>query len=236
MARQLERAEEIRNQLTADVTHELRTPLAIIQSQLENIQSGGRAVYPESLLPIQDEVIRLTKLIEDLHQLTLAESGSLPLFRQPTELVPFLDRIVDKFKLEAEERNIRIVTKYAEGRIVADIDPNRMTQAFFNLFSNALRYTPSAGQVICRIARKEYNGAVYAAVSIADTGIGIPEDKLPYLFERFYRVEEARSRNSGGMGLGLAIAKGFVEAHEGIITVRSTIGEGTLFTILLPIS
>jgi two-component system sensor histidine kinase BaeS len=236
MARQLERTEEVRKQLTADVTHELRTPLAVIQSQLENIQSGGRAVSPETLLPIQDEVIRLTKLIEDLHRLTLAESGNLPLDRQPTDLVPLLDRIMDMFQLDAEEREIRITRKCAAENLVANIDPNRMTQAFYNLVSNALRYTPPAGQVVCEIARIEHNGVDYASVSVADTGIGIPEDKLPYLFERFYRVEEARSRDSGGMGLGLAIAKGFVEAHRGSIAVRSKIGEGTTFTVLLPIS
>lgn len=236
MARQLERAEEIRKQLTADVTHELRTPLAILQSQLEIIQSGGRAVSPETLLPIQDEVIRLTKLIEDLHQLTLAESGTLPVYRQTTDLVTLMDRTLDMFGWDAEERKIRITRKYATESLIVDIDPNRMTQAFYNLLSNALRYTSSGGQVLCEIAHTEHNGTIYASISIADTGIGISEDKLPFLFERFYRVDEARSRNSGGMGLGLAIAKGFVEAHQGSISVRSNIGDGTTFTVLLPIS
>ncbi|MGG1554724.1 ATP-binding protein [Paenibacillus ferrarius] len=236
MAQQLHRAEETRKQLTADVVHELRTPLAIIQSQLENIQNGGRQIYPEVLLPIQDEVIRLTRLIEDLHQLTLAESRTLPLARRPTDLVTLIDHVIDRLIPLANDQQITLVRTPTEQTWTVNVDPHRMTQVFYNVLSNALRYTPSGGAITIEIAHGEQAQSHCAVVSITDTGMGIPSEKLPYVFDRFYRVEEARSRHNGGMGLGLAIAKEFVEAHEGSISVQSTVGRGTTFKVSLPLT
>ncbi|UUZ81230.1 HAMP domain-containing protein [Paenibacillus sp. P26] len=234
MAQQLFRAEEVRKHLTADVAHELRTPLSIIQCHLEMIQEGGRDIPPETLLPIQDEVIRLSKLVDDLHQLTLAEAGKLQLDRSPTDLVPLLDRIIDMLKPEAEERHIDIIRSYPAQKLDAFVDPNRITQVFYNLLINAMRYTSSGGTISIRITDSSHNGSRYASVSITDTGVGIPEEQLPLLFDRFYRVEESRSRHTGGMGLGLAIAKEFVEANQGFISVQSEVGRGTRFTVDLP--
>jgi two-component system sensor histidine kinase BaeS len=235
MAHQLLRAEEVRKHLTADVAHELRTPLSIIQCQMENIQEGGRDVPPEKLLPMQDELIRLSKLVDDLHQLTLAEAGKLPLDRKPADLGPLLDRIVDRLTPEAEDRQIAMVRCYPTDKMIVLVDPNRITQVFNNLLINAMRYSSSNGKITIRLMDSCHEGSCFAAVSIADTGVGIEAEQLPFLFDRFYRVEEARSRHTGGMGLGLAIAKEFVEAHQGSIAVQSKVGDGTTFTVYLPI-
>ncbi len=234
MAQQLRRAEEVRKNLTADVAHELRTPLSIIQYQMEMIQEGGRDIPPETLLPMQDEVIRLSKLVDDLHQLTLAEAGKLRLDRSPIDLVTLLDRIIDMLKPEAEERHIDIVRSYPAQQGHAFVDPSRITQVFYNLLVNAMRYTSSGGTISIRMADASHHESRYVSVSIEDTGVGIAAEQLPYLFDRFYRVEESRSRPTGGMGLGLAIAKEFVEAHQGFLSVQSEVGRGTRFTVSLP--
>jgi two-component system sensor histidine kinase BaeS len=234
MAQQLQRAEQVRKHLTADVAHELRTPLSTIQCRLEMIQEGGRDVPPETLLPIHDEVIRLTKLVDDLHQLSLAEAGQLRLDRSPTDIAALLDRIVDMLRPEADERRIGIVRSYPARPLTALVDPNRMTQVFYNLLINAMRYTPSEGTISIRIEDGFYHEMRHVTVTIADTGVGIAAEQLPFLFDRFYRVEQSRSRHSGGMGLGLAIAKEFVEAHGGYITVKSEVGSGSEFAVHLP--
>jgi len=234
MAQQLFRAEQVRKNLTADVAHELRTPLSIIQCHMETIQEGGRDIPPETLLPMQDEVIRLSKLVDDLHQLTLAEAGKLKLDRSPVDLVPLLDRIIDMLKPEAEERQIEMVRSYPAQKLNVLVDSNRMTQVFYNLLVNAMQHTSSGGRISIRVTDSSHDESRFASVSIADTGVGIAAEQLPYLFDRFYRAEESRSRHTGGMGLGLAIAKEFVEAHQGFISVQSEVGRGTQFTVNLP--
>ncbi|MCD9024636.1 sensor histidine kinase [Cohnella silvisoli] len=236
MTQRLLHAEEVRKRLVADVAHELRTPLTIIQSRLEYIQEGGQQVPPETLLPLQDEVMRLSKLVDDLHQLTLAEAGKLPLAKQHIDLTELLQRMIEILKPEADERQIGVSIESHAKRAVAHLDPHRMMQVFYNVLSNAIRYTMPGGSVAIRIAvDHRENGAAFAAISIADTGVGIPEEQLTFVFNRFHRVEEARSRHAGGMGLGLAIAKEFVEAHQGSITVKSEVDKGTEFTIFLPL-
>ncbi|WP_028777349.1 sensor histidine kinase [Shimazuella kribbensis] len=234
MSQQLFHAEEVRKNLTADVAHELRTPLSIIQCYMEMIQEGGRDIPPETLLPMQDEVIRLSKLVDDLHQLTLAEAGKLKLDRSSTDLIPLLDRIIDMLKPEAEERHIDIIRSYPAQKLNVFVDPNRITQVFYNLLVNAMRYTSSGGRISIQITDISHDESRFASISITDTGVGIAAEQLPFLFDRFYRVEESRSRHTGGMGLGLAIAKEFVEAHQGFISVQSEIGRGTQFIVYLP--
>ncbi|MGG3504051.1 ATP-binding protein [Paenibacillus lautus] len=234
MSQQLLRAEEVRKNLTADVAHELRTPLSIIQCHMEIIQDRGRDIPPETLLPLQDEVIRLSKLVDDLHLLTLAEAGKLKLDRSPTDLAPLLDRIIDMLKPEADEQHIDIIRSYPAQKLNAFVDPNKITQVFYNLLINAIRYTSSGGRISIRITESSHDKMRFASVSIADTGVGIAAEQLPFLFDRLYRVEESRSRHTGGMGLGLAIAKEFVEAHQGFISVQSEVGSGTQFTVYLP--
>ncbi|GGI97868.1 two-component sensor histidine kinase [Alicyclobacillus cellulosilyticus] len=230
MAAQLAKMEQMRRHLVADVAHELRTPLTIIQGQLELIQQGVRQPEPAALLPIQDEVMRLTRLVDDLHQLSLAEAGVLPLEKRTTELVALVGRVVENFQIEAEERTIRLFMEAAVPAVYVWVDAHRMTQVFVNLVGNALRYTPAGGEVKVRVEETPQD----VRVTVSDTGPGIAAEHLPHIFDRFYRVEEARSRESGGMGLGLAIAKEFVEAHRGRIEVVSRPGQGTSFIVVLP--
>jgi two-component system sensor histidine kinase BaeS len=158
----------------------------------------------------------------------------LRLDRSPTDIAALLDRIVDMLRPEADERRIGIVRSYPARPLTALVDPNRMTQVFYNLLINAMRYTPSEGTISIRIEDGFYHEMRHVTVTIADTGVGIAAEQLPFLFDRFYRVEQSRSRHSGGMGLGLAIAKEFVEAHGGYITVKSEVGSGSEFAVHLP--
>ncbi|MCL6452933.1 MAG: HAMP domain-containing protein [Alicyclobacillus sp.] len=231
MTDRLSRTEQARKHLVADVAHELRMPLTIMQGQLELIQQGVKSAGPESLLPIQDEVFRLTRLVQDLHQLSLAEVGQLTLERQWVDPAQLIGRVVDNFEVEFEDHQIafRSEAHLPEGTQVF-VDPDRITQVFVNLLGNAVRYTPDGGSVTVT-ARIE---AGDVRVDVSDTGPGIDPEHLPHVFDRFYRADEDRSRQKGGTGLGLAIAKEFVEAHQGRISVASKVGEGTTFTVWLP--
>lgn len=233
MTQKLYKTEQARSHLVADVAHELRTPLTIIQGQLELIQQGIKPAEPSTLLPIQDEVSRLTRLVQDLHQLSLAEVGKLPLEKKPTSIRRLLEQMIVMYEFETEERNIHLLfeTELTYEDTSAQIDANRMTQVIVNLLANAFVYTPEGGEIRITLGKHLFGGLL---IRIADTGTGIDPEHLPYLFDRFYRADETRSRQNGGTGLGLAIAKEFVEAHGGTISVASEKGKGTCFTIQLP--
>lgn len=236
MSLQLLRAEEARRSLVADVAHELRTPLSILQGQMELLQQAGESIEPHKLLPLQDELIRLRRLVDDLQLLSLAEAKHLVLRKQNSSIAALLTRIIDRFNEEAAEKNIVLRFQDRTGGICLPYDEYRMTQVFYNLVGNAIRYTPVGGSVtitakVDRLSSEDGNEAV---VTIADTGDGIGAEHLPYIFDRFYRTEEARTRSGGGMGLGLAIAKELVLAHEGHIEARSATGRGTTMIVKLP--
>ncbi|HZG17511.1 MAG TPA: ATP-binding protein [Candidatus Bathyarchaeia archaeon] len=236
MTFRLREAEEARSRLVADVAHELRTPLSIMQLKLENYQQDGHHVPPEMLLRIHDEVIRMSLLVDDLHVLSLAEAGRLSLDRKPLDLFVHLERIMDDLRYEAEENglDIRLYTNSRPVTVMADA--RRITQVFINLLTNAIRYTPRGGKITVEIEDRVVDrNAFFARVSVIDTGIGIPAEHLLHLFDRFYRVDEARSRHTGGTGLGLSITHHFVRAHGGFIRVASQPDEGTIFTVYLPI-
>ncbi|QSB49042.1 sensor histidine kinase [Parageobacillus toebii] len=234
MSKQLQRAEEARKHLVADVAHELRTPLTIIRGKLDWIQQSGHSIEPKSLLPLQDELIRLTRLVDDLHQLSLAEAGKLPLERKPTDMYALLQRMIERATPSAEEKNIHIHMTCSTSKTTIFVDPHRITQVFLNLLVNAIRYTPEGGVVKVTIDEIQNGESRVLRIAVADTGIGIAPEHLPLLFNRFYRTDEARTRNRGGTGLGLAIAKEFVLAHDGTIDVESTPGQGTTFIVKLP--
>ncbi|MCC3373640.1 cell wall metabolism sensor histidine kinase WalK [Cohnella sp. REN36] len=236
MTLRLREAEDARKRLVADVAHELRTPLAIMQLKLENSQHAGQQASPETLLRLHDEVIRLNLLVEDLHVLSLAEAGRLSLDLKPLDLNMHVEHIVEDVKFEAEENGLEVCLVSASMPVLVRADARRITQVFFNLLTNAIRYTPSGGTISLIIEDHVVDqGKSYACVSVKDTGIGIPEEDLAHLFDRFYRVEEARSRHSGGTGLGLSIAHHFVKAHGGFIRVQSRPNAGTTFTVYLPL-
>ncbi|WDL95389.1 sensor histidine kinase [Alicyclobacillus sp. ALC3] len=236
MRDQLRTGEHVRKQLVADVAHELRTPLTILEGQLELVQQGLKSASPETFVPMLDEVIRLSGLVEDLHQLSLADAGQLTLNRQRTDLTDIVQRVVENFSLEAESRQVDLAMHVEDsadldkpaGEILGD--PHRMTQVLVNLVDNALTHTPSGGRVTVTLS----SAANTVTVAVSDTGPGIAPEHLPHVFDRFYRADNNRSRTTGGMGLGLAIAKGFAEAHGGTIEVASTVGVGTTFTVVVP--
>ncbi|WP_284645224.1 sensor histidine kinase [Paenibacillus silviterrae] len=235
MTFRLREAEEARRRLVADVAHELRTPLSVMQLKLENYQQAGQHVPPEMLLRIHDEVIRMSLLVDDLHVLSLAEAGRLSLDRKPLDLTVLLERIVDDVKYEAEENGLDIHLHLISKSVTVMVDARRITQVFINLLTNAIRYTPGGGKITVEVKDKVIDrDAFFAKVSVIDTGIGIKEEELPHLFDRFYRVDEARSRHTGGTGLGLSIVHHFVKAHGGFIRVASQPNEGTTFTVYLP--
>ncbi|MFF2445712.1 sensor histidine kinase [Neobacillus sp. NPDC058068] len=236
MTLRLREAEEGRRRLVADVAHELRTPLSIMQLKLENAQQTGQSVPPEMLLRLQDEVIRLSLLVEDLHVLSLAEAGRLALDFQPLDLSARLEQIVDDVKIEAEENGLEMSFFSNTRPVTVMADARRITQVFINLLTNAIRYTPEGGKISVVIEDKVLDqNVIYTCVSVKDTGIGIPAEELAHLFDRFYRVEKARSRHTGGTGLGLSIAHHFVRAHGGFIRVVSEPDKGTTFTVYLPL-
>lgn len=236
MTLRLRKAEDARRRLVADVAHELRTPLSIMQLKLENTQHSGQHVAPEMLLRLQDEVIRLSLLVEDLHALSLAEAGRLSLDLKPLDMKAHLERLLEDVKYEAEEKGLDIHIDSATKPVNVMADARRITQVFINLLTNAIRYTPAGGMISIEVGHQIMNqGKEYARVSVQDTGTGILEEDLAHLFDRFYRVEEARSRHTGGTGLGLSIAHQFVKAHGGFIRVQSRPNAGTIFTVYLPV-
>ncbi|SDM75339.1 two-component system, OmpR family, sensor histidine kinase BaeS [Fictibacillus solisalsi] len=235
MTFRLREAEEARRRLVADVAHELRTPLSMMQLKLENYQQSVHHIPPEMLLRIHDEVIRMSLLVDDLYVLSLAEAGRLSLNRKPLDLTVHLERMVDDVKYEAEENGLDVCLYTNSMPVTTIADARRITQVFYNLLTNAIRYTPRGGKITVEIEDRVADGnAYFARVSVSDTGIGIPEEALPHLFDRFYRVDEARSRHTGGTGLGLSIAHHFVKAHDGFIRVASEPDEGTTFSVYLP--
>lgn len=227
---QLTEGEEIRNRLVADVAHELRTPIAILRGHLETILSGAVDLDREHLIPLLDETRRMSRLIQDMQDLNLAEAGKLTLDRLWTPFGSTLEEIVSILSIEAEAKSITLhLTGEGDRELYGDIP--RIKQVFINLLGNAVRYTPEGGQVDVHYAY--HDGQML--ITVSDNGPGIAPESLPYIFKRFYRVDSSRNRSSGGTGLGLAIAKQFVEVHGGKIEVESTQGIGTTFTVSLPI-
>jgi two-component system sensor histidine kinase BaeS len=237
MTKELVRTEEVRKHLVADVAHELRTPLMIISGQLELMQESGQPIAPEKLLPMQDEVIRLTQLVNDLHQLSLAEAGRLRLDKQTIDLYTVIKPIVEIFEYELDEKQLEVDMEPTGEPAVVHVDRHRITQVFMNLINNAVQYSKEGGKISISMTKSQMpiDAQTYLCVSITDQGIGIAPEQIAHLFNRFYRVEDTRSRNTGGTGLGLAIAKEFVEAHQGYITVQSKLDEGTTFNVFLPL-
>jgi len=227
----LRRSEQVRQTMTADIAHELRTPVTIIQGNLEAILDGIYEPTPETIAPIYEETLHLGRLIDDLRELSLAEAGELPLHREPTDPVALTNQVVDTIASALEDGPQLSVTA-DPGIPEVSIDPMRIRQVIVNLVSNAIRYTPKEGNINVELHRLGNK----LEISVSDTGPGISPEDLPHLFERFYRGDRARARASGGSGLGLAIAKQWVEAHGGRIWAANIPGGGARFTVELPIS
>jgi two-component system, OmpR family, sensor histidine kinase BaeS len=230
MTAELELADRRRRNLMADVAHELRTPLHIIQGNLEGVLDGVYEPAPAHIEATLAETRLLARLIEDLRVLSLAEAGELPLASETVDVADLLADVQTSFSGQAEVADIDLRVETPAGRLAVQGDAGRLDQVFSNLVANALRYTGPGGEVV--LAARALPGAV--EIAVRDTGQGIPADDLPYIFDRFWRGDPARNRGTGGSGLGLAIARQLVRAHKGTIDVKSALGEGTCFTVTLP--
>jgi signal transduction histidine kinase len=232
MAEAVGRQEELRRRMAADIAHELRTPLAVIQADLEAMLDGVRPLSAETVADVHEETRLLSRLIDDLRDLSLAETGQLPLWKEPTDLGELVRASAARFASHAEERGVVLEVEAAEDLPRSDIDPDRIFQVLGNLLENALRHTPPGGRVELRVGPGEQAATLQATVR--DTGPGIPAEHLPNVFEHFYRADRARARKDGGSGIGLAVVKQLVEAHGGRVWVESPPGEGATFGLVLP--
>lgn len=224
---QIERLFQTQQRLLADVSHELRTPLTAVRGNLDLIRHMGEA-DPELMNIIEDELERMTRLIGDLLLLARADTGGLPLEREPVELDNILFEVYRQVSRLARRVEIKLV-EVDQVCVLGDAD--RLKQLLLILVDNATKYTPPGGVVSLSLSRQ----GGWAHLSVADTGVGIPPEDVPHIFDRFYRVDKARGRAQGGSGLGLSIAKWIAQAHGGGIDVTSAMGEGTTFTIKLPL-
>ena len=233
MTEELQRADQQRRNLTADVAHELRTPLHIIQGNLEGVLDGVYEPTPEHIEATLDETRLLARLVADLHTLSLADAGQLPLKMEPVNVADLLADVATSFSGQAEAKGIELLLETAVLLPHTHIsgDAGRLDQVLSNLVANALRHTPAGGRITLQ-ARLLEDGV---QIEVIDTGEGIAAEDLPFVFERFWRGDRARTHSGGaGGGLGLAIAKQIVEAHNGRIAVRSTPQETTTFTLTFP--
>jgi signal transduction histidine kinase len=227
MAEKLQLSDQQRRNMLADISHELRSPITIMQGNLEGMIDGVYTPDKERLKSLYDETQILSRLVDDLRTLSLAESGSLQLKREPTDLGQLIREVVSAFEAQAHEKEIKI-DLLLEAVDEIDIDPQRIREVLSNLVSNALRYTPSQGVVKVGLAESTSSLERSVLVYVQDSGPGIEAADLSRIFDRFYK-----SSDSGGMGLGLSIAKYLVEAHGGKIWAESATGQGTKISFTL---
>ena len=230
----LHELERTRRDFVSSVSHELRTPLSSISLMIETILAAREDDQAlEMFLPrVKLEVDRMIALVEDLLELARAETGQMRLRLEPLDLGVVAAGIAGTFEPRARQADVRLEIALPERPVVIDGDRDRLAQVFVNLIDNALRHTPKGGEVLVTLGANDQR----AMLEVSDTGIGIPYNDLPHLFERFYVVERSRARGSGGTGLGLSIVKQIVEAHRGRVFADSEFGYGATFTIALPLA
>jgi signal transduction histidine kinase len=239
MAASLDNAEQERKRIIADIAHDLRTPLTVIEGTVTAIQDGVFKPDNERMDAIKEQTALLTRLTSDLRDISLVDSGQLKLMKSPTNLSELVRRKTAQFEVKAREKGIKINTNLLGEPLKVNIDPARIEQVLGNLITNAIRYT-SAGSITITLRQVDQDTAHQITkpgfiLSVADTGEGIAPEHLPHVFERFYRVEKSRVRNESGSGLGLAIVKQMVQAHGGKVWVESNIGKGSIFYFSLPL-
>lgn len=228
MASSLDSQEELRKRLTNDIAHELRTPLAAVASHLETIIEGVWEPSVERLQSCYEEIERISGLVSDLERLAKVENGAMQLEKTNVNLLELARTVAGNFESESVKKNITLSVNGDQSHVSGDKD--RLAQVIVNLLSNAIKYTPEKGQVRILVTDTPQSGII----TIEDNGIGIPENELPLIFERFYRTDKSRNRATGGTGIGLAIVKSIVTAHAGTVTAESDEGLGSKFTVMIP--
>jgi signal transduction histidine kinase len=231
MSEELNRSTSIRRQMTADIAHELRTPISIILGHADAVHDRVLPPTQETFDVIRDEACRLERLVEDLRTLSMADAGELALTRRPISPNSLLDDAAAAYHPLALEKEIKVHREIAPDLPDVYVDPDRMAQVLGNLLSNALGYTHKGGSVTLAASLLEHE----VEIRVQDTGPGIGAEDIQHVFDRFYRADKSRQRDSGGLGLGLAIAKSIVENHGGRIWAESSEDSGTTFIITLPI-
>jgi signal transduction histidine kinase len=231
MAHDLDQAETLRRNLVADVAHELRTPLAVLQANLQALIDGVYPLESAEIVRLLAQTELLTRLVEELRLLSQAEAHQLPLHRTPVDLNLLAFDIATTFESTTKQQGIALDVQQTAEPLVVEGDAGRLRQVLNNLVQNAITHTPDGGSVLLTLKRE----GQHALISVTDTGMGIAAEHLPYVFDRFYRVDRSRSRETGGTGLGLAIAKAIIDLHGGTISAASDEGRGTTFTIRLPV-
>ncbi len=230
MADNLNRQETLRKQFTADIAHELRTPLTSIKSYIEAFQDGVLPANQENLSSIHEEIDRLVDLSSDLKDLNVAEIGALQLNPEPVDLKPLLEKIIHSLNPLIQEKEITLSWHASYEPVTMSGDERLLTRLFYNLVHNAYRYSNPGGQINVALTQT----SDYCQIRIRNTGMGISEDDLPLIFERFYRADKSRTRETGGTGIGLALVRQITDLHQGTITVQSKVGHETEFIVQLP--
>jgi two-component system sensor histidine kinase BaeS len=231
MSADLALANELRRQMTADIAHDLRSPLTVMAGYLEALRDGVLQPSAERFETMHQEALHLRRLVEDLRTLSLADSGELTLNREIVPPALVLEQAAAAYQHQAGQQGIDLSVQIGSPLPRITVDPDRVAQVLGNLVSNALRYTPPGGRISLGATQQES----HVLLTVQDTGDGIPPDELSHVFERFYRGDAARQESGEGSGLGLTIAKSIVELHNGTISVKSILGQGTTFTIVLPV-
>lgn len=230
MTKELKKQEDWRHSLMEDLTHELRTPLTTLLTQIEAIVDGVYDPEPHRLQDIYDELIRLSRLVNDLERLSEAESARFSLYVRRTNMVELARTVYSNFLPLARSKRIKLIFEPAYVPCYAEVDKDKIVQVLSNIVSNAIKYTSEGGKVLIAVSWSVDR----TLIVVEDNGIGVSEQDLPYIFNRLYRADKSRSRFSGGVGLGLSIAKALAEAHNGSIEATSELGVGSRFTIMLP--
>jgi len=228
--------DRMKSQFVSNVSHELRTPITTIKLYAALMQKSSMDKWEEYLDALAQEADRQARLVEEILQISRIEAGRLEITPRPTPLNELTEAVFANHQPLAQQGELAMEHRPTEPGPVVLVDPDRMTQVLTNVVSNAIQYTPRGGKVVISTSEKEAEGCTWATVTVEDTGMGIPEEELPHIFERFFRGERPRTMQVSGTGLGLAIVKDIVELHGGLVAVESKVDAGTTFTIYLPLA
>ncbi len=231
MAERLEETESLRRELLATISHELRTPLSNIQGYMEGLMDGVVPEDPATYQLVYREAGRLARLVQDVERLSRVEAGVEPPRPSLLPAGPLVSEVIERIRPLFQEREVALEKREAEGNLMVWADEDKLVQVLLSMLDNAVKHTPKSGRVTVTV---EEGAGVKTGLRITDTGVGIPAEDLPHVFERFYRVDKSRSQEGGGTGIGLAVARSLVEQMGGTISATSTIGEGATFLVELP--